>query len=132
MPLRFAHAGDFHLDEDRYFADTAQCLEWFVADAIQASVDLFVINGDLTTYKATIKERNFWVDRLVEMANHAPVILVARNHGAELEGDLYVFGRAKGKHPIYLCTEPQFIELDEAAVAGGRALLPGRLPPSAA
>jgi len=117
MPLRFAHAGDFHLDEDRYFADTAQCLEWFVADAIQANVDLFVINGDLTTYKATIKERNFWVDRLVEMANHAPVILVAGNHGAELEGDLYVFGRAKGKHPIYLCTDPQFIELGEAAIA---------------
>jgi DNA repair exonuclease SbcCD nuclease subunit len=117
MPLRFGHAGDFHLDGDRYFADTAQCLEWFVADAIQASVDLFVINGDLTTYKATIKERNFWVDRLVEMANHSPVILVAGNHGAELEGDLYVFGRAKGKHPIYLCTEPEFIELGEAAVA---------------
>jgi DNA repair exonuclease SbcCD nuclease subunit len=117
MPLRFVHAGDFHLDEDRYFVDTAQCLEWFVADAIQAGVDFFVINGDLTTYKATIKERNFWVDRLVEMANHAPVILVAGNHGAELEGDLYVFGRAKGKHPIYLCTEPQFIELAEAAVA---------------
>jgi len=74
MLLRFAHAGDFHLDEDHYFADTAQCLEWFVADAIRASVDLFVINGDLTTYKATIKERNLLVDRLVEMANHAPVI----------------------------------------------------------
>jgi DNA repair exonuclease SbcCD nuclease subunit len=28
-----------------------------------------------------------------------------------------VFGRAKGKHPIYLCTEPEFIELGEAAVA---------------
>jgi DNA repair exonuclease SbcCD nuclease subunit len=117
MPLKICHAGDFHLDEDRYFADTAQCLEWLVADAIRASVDLFVINGDLTTYKATIKERNLWVDGLVEMANHAPVILIAGNHGAELEGDLYVFGRAKGKHPIYLCTEPQFIELGEAAVA---------------
>jgi len=117
MPLRFAHAGDFHLDEDRYFADTAQCLEWFVADAIRANVDFFVINGDLTTYKATIAERNTWVDVLVEMANHAPVILIAGNHGAELEGDLYVFGRAKGKHPIYLCTEPQFIELGEAAIA---------------
>jgi DNA repair exonuclease SbcCD nuclease subunit len=117
MPLRFAHAGDFHLDEDHYFSDTAQSLEWFVADAIQASVDFFVINGDLTTYKATIKERNFWVDRLVEMANHAPVILVAGNHGAELEGDLYVFGRARGKHPIYLCTEPEFIDLGEAAIA---------------
>ena len=76
-----------------------------------------MINGDLTTYKATIKERNLWVDRLVEMANHAPVILVAGNHGAELEGDLYVFGRAKGKHPIYLCTEPEFIDLGEAAIA---------------
>jgi len=54
MPLRFCHAGDFHLDEDRYFADTAHCLEWFVADAIRASVDFFVINGDLTIYKATI------------------------------------------------------------------------------
>jgi DNA repair exonuclease SbcCD nuclease subunit len=117
MPLRFGHAGDFHLDEDRYFADTAQCLEWFVADAIRASVDFFVINGDLTTYKATIKERNLWIDMLVEMANHAPVILVAGNHGAELEGDLYVFCRAKGKHPIYLCTEPQFIELGEVSVA---------------
>ena len=117
MPLRFAHAGDFHLDEDHYFADTGQCLEWFVADAIQANVDVFVINGDLTTYKATIKERNFWIDRLVEMANHAPVILIAGNHGAELEGDLYVFGRARGKHPIHLCTEPELIQVGETAVA---------------
>jgi DNA repair exonuclease SbcCD nuclease subunit len=117
VPLRFAIAGDFHLDEDRYFADTAQCLEWFVADAIRASVGFFVVNGDLTTYKATIKERNFWIDRLVEMANHAPVILVAGNHGAELEGDLYVFARAKGKHSVYLCTQPEFIELDDASIA---------------
>ena len=39
MPIRFAHAGDFYLDEHRYFANTAQCLEWFVADAIRANVD---------------------------------------------------------------------------------------------
>jgi|SRR5208337_2148256 len=38
--------------------------------------------------RAFFSERNFWVDRLAEMANHAPVILVAGNHGAELEGDL--------------------------------------------
>ena len=52
MPLRFARAGDFHLEEDRYVADAAQCLQWFVADAVRASVDPFVIDGDLTTYKA--------------------------------------------------------------------------------
>ena len=111
-----AHLGDIHLEEDHYFADTSRCLEWFVDDAVQSPTNLFVVNGDLTTYKTTIKERNLWVDKLVEMANHAPVILVGGNHGAELEGDLYVFGRAKGKHPIYLCIEPEFIELGEAAV----------------
>jgi hypothetical protein len=68
--------------------------------------------------KATIKERNVWVDILIRMANHAPVILVAGNHGAELEGDLYVSGRAKGKHPIYLCTEPEFIELGGGCCRG--------------
>jgi DNA repair exonuclease SbcCD nuclease subunit len=112
-----AHLGDIHLEEDHYFGDTVQCLDWFVGDAMQSHTNLFVINGDLTTYKATIKERNVWVDTLIRMANHAPVILVAGNHGAELEGDLYVFARAKGKHPIHLCTEPEFIELGEAAVA---------------
>ena len=115
--MKLSHCGDVHVEEDRYFGDTAQCLEWFVEDSIHANTNLFVVDGDLTTYKATIKERNLWVDMLAEMANHAPVILIAGNHGAELEGDLYVFGRAKGKHPIYLCTEPEFIELGEAAIA---------------
>jgi hypothetical protein len=56
--VRVAHTGDVHLEEDRYFEDTAECLEWFVSDGIRAAVHLFVINGDLTTYKTTIKERN--------------------------------------------------------------------------
>lgn len=117
MSLVCAHLGDIHLEEDRYFADTAQCLEWFVADAIQSHTNLFVVNGDLTTYKATIRERNVWVDRLIEMANHAPVLLVAGNHGAELDHDLYVLGKARGTHPIFLCTEPDFIEFDDVAIA---------------
>jgi len=116
-PYRLAHCGDIHLEEDRYFDDTARCLEWFVDDAIGANVDLFMIDGDLTTYKATIRERNLWIDMLVRMAGHAPVIVVAGNHGKELEGDLYVFSRAKGKHPILLSTEPDLIELDRAVVA---------------
>src|SRR5579864_4800151 len=112
-----AHLGDIHLEEDHYFADTAQCLEWFVADALQSHLNLFVVNGDLTTYKATIKERNVWVDMLIRMANRAPVLLVAGNHGAELEDDLYVLAKAKGIHPIFLCTKPDFIELENAAIA---------------
>ena len=115
--MKISHCGDIHLEDDRYFDDTAQCLEWFVEDSIRANTNVFVVDGDLTTYKATIKERNLWVDALVRMANHAPVVLVAGNHGAELEGDLYVYARARGKHPIYLCIEPEFIELGEAAVA---------------
>ena len=117
MPCKLAHAGDFHLDEDHYFGDTAQCLEWFVEDAIRSGVNLFCINGDLTTYKATIKERNFWIDMLIRMADHAPVIVVAGNHGAELDNDLYVYSRAKSKHAIRLCEEPEFIELDQVSIA---------------
>jgi DNA repair exonuclease SbcCD nuclease subunit len=115
--MKISHCGDIHIEEDRYFGDTTQCLEWFVEDSIHANTDLFVVDGDLTTYKQTIKERNLWVETLIQMGNHAPVILVAGNHGKELDGDLHVLARAKAAHPIYLCTEPEFIELGEAAVA---------------
>ena len=115
--MKISHCGDLHVEEDRYFADTAQCLEWFVEDSIRANTDLFVVDGDLTTYKQTIKERNLWVDLLIQMGNHAPVILVAGNHGKELDGDLHVLARAKAAHSIYLCTEPDTIEIGEAVVA---------------
>ncbi len=115
--MKISHCGDIHIEEDRYFEDTTQCLEWFVEDSIHANANLFVVDGDLTTYKQTIKERNLWVETLIQMGNHAPVILVAGNHGKELDGDLHVLARAKAAHPIYLCTEPEFIELGDAAVA---------------
>ena len=115
--MRISHCGDIHLEEDRYFEDTALCLEWFVEDSIRANTNLFVVDGDLTTYKQTINERNLWVERLIQMGNHSPVILVAGNHGKELDGDLHVLARAKATHPIYLCTKPDFIELGEADVA---------------
>jgi exonuclease SbcD len=115
--MKISHCGDIHVEEDRYFGDTAQCLEWFVEDSIHANTNLFIVDGDLTTYKQTIKERNLWVETLIQMGNHAPVILVAGNHGKELDGDLHVLARAKAAHPIYLCTEPEFIDLGEAAVA---------------
>jgi DNA repair exonuclease SbcCD nuclease subunit len=115
--MKISHCGDIHVEEDRYFGDTTQCLEWFVEDSIHANTDLFVVDGDLTTYKQTIKERNLWVETLIKMGNHAPVILAAGNHGKELDGDLHVLARAKAAHPIYLCTEPELIELGEAAVA---------------
>ena len=79
--LRTAHVGDVHLEEEHYFDDTAQCLDWFVADAIRSNANLFVINGDLTTYKQAIQERNLWIETLIQMGNQAPVILVAGNHG---------------------------------------------------
>jgi DNA repair exonuclease SbcCD nuclease subunit len=117
MPYRVSHTGDTHLEEDHYFGDTAQCVEWFVEDSIRQDANLFVLDGDLTTYKQTIKERKFWVDSIVRMANHAPVLLIAGNHGKELEDDLWPLFRAKGEHPILLSTEPEFIELDQAAIA---------------
>lgn len=115
--FRVAHTGDIHVEEDRYFRDTAECVEWYVGDAVRAKVNLFVVDGDLTTYKQTIEERKFWIDTLIRMAEHAPVLLVAGNHGKELEGDLYPLARAKGKHVIYLSTAPEFLEIAGACIA---------------
>ena len=70
--LRTAPVGDVHLEENHYFCDTAQCLDWLVADAIRSNVDLFVINGDLTSYKQTIKERNLWIETLIQMGQPGP------------------------------------------------------------
>jgi DNA repair exonuclease SbcCD nuclease subunit len=117
MSFKLAHAGDFHLDEDRYFADTAQCIEWFVEDGVRQAIHLFVLNGDLTTYKQTIRERKFWVDAIIRMADHAPVLLIAGNHGKELENDLYPLAKVKGKHRVFLCTEPEFIRFDDIGIA---------------
>ena len=51
--MKISHCGDLHVEEDRYFADTAQCLEWFVEDSIRAKTRTFLLlDGDLTTYKA--------------------------------------------------------------------------------
>lgn len=117
MPFIFSQSGGFHLEEDRYFADTAKCIEWFVEDGIQEGTNLFVLNGDLTTYKQTIRERKFWVDPIIRMAEHAPVLLIAGNHGKELENDLYPLAKVRGKHPVFLCTDPDFIELDHVSIA---------------
>ena len=43
--VRVAHTGDVHLEENPYFGDTAQCLEWFVSDAIRAGVDVSIISS---------------------------------------------------------------------------------------
>lgn len=117
MSFTFIHSGDFHVEEDHYFSDTARCVNWLIDDGIEHQTQLFVLNGDLTTYKQTIQERRFWVDGIIRMADHAPVLLVARNHRKGQERDLYPLFRVKGRHSILLCTEPEFIELDQAAIA---------------
>ena len=45
MSFRLSHCGDVHLDEDRYFGDTAQCLEWFVYDGSHHKIQRWIANG---------------------------------------------------------------------------------------
>ena len=61
--LKISHCGDLHVEEDRYFGDTAQCLEWFVADAIRSNTNLFVVDGDLTTYICRAPSGNLSLDK---------------------------------------------------------------------
>ena len=70
MTLRVNHCGDIHLDEDRYFGDTAQCLEWFVSKR----------SGQISSPSAREKDRVHFEARL----------LVSHSRRAILRGPDYI------------------------------------------
>ena len=88
MSFRVSHCATFTSRRSDILAIPLSVWSGTLQTQFIATTNLFVVNGDLTTYKATIKERNLWIDMLIRMANHAPVLLTAGNHGAELTGDL--------------------------------------------
>jgi hypothetical protein len=58
-----------------------------------------VVNSDLTTHRATIKERNTWVDRLVAMATRRTPGEVACQAGGS--GESSSFGlRKRRRQPL--------------------------------
>lgn len=77
----------------------------------------WVLAGDLNDAKMTIDDRNWLAEHLQQMAARAPVVIVAGNHDAP--GDLEIFGRLATRYPIVVVTAPEVHRLTLAT--GGAA-----------
>lgn len=65
--------------------------------------------GDVFHARSTPDDRVSVAERLVRMANAAPVVVIYGNHDAPL--DLHVFGKLKAAHPIIVVDQPQTVML---------------------
>lgn len=106
--IRVAHTGDIHLTFGPRFEDGLAVLDWLIDDAIAADVNVWLVLGDLfgTTelYRTVAAERNAFAARLERMADVGPVLVLDGNHDGA--GELDLFARLRGTHPIMAVTEP--------------------------
>jgi DNA repair exonuclease SbcCD nuclease subunit len=65
--------------------------------------------GDVFHARSTPDDRVAVAERLVRMANSAPVVVIYGNHDSPL--DLHVFGKLKAAHPIIVVDQPQTVML---------------------
>lgn len=65
--------------------------------------------GDVFHARSTPDDRVSVAERLVRMANAAPVLVIYGNHDGSL--DLHVFGKLKAAHPIVVVDQPQTVHL---------------------
>lgn len=82
----------------------------------------WLLAGDVFDAKSSIDDRNAVAWRLQQMANAAPVVLVAGNHDAP--GDLAIFGRLAARCPIIVADEaPDLLRVELATGAHLTAFL---------
>lgn len=99
------HIGDFHAAPGPRNVDRYRALDEVIAHGLQApALGAWLWPGDLNHGRMTIEDRNALAERLQRMASVAPVLIVYGNH--DLPGDLDVFARLKGPHPIYVVDRP--------------------------
>lgn len=111
---KIAHFGDLHLDKNNRFDDTLACFDRGIDDAISKSVDLFAIAGDVFERKSLPAERNHFSERVIKMANQAPVVIVQGNH--DVPGDLDIFADLRGEYAIEVSTQPETLNLGEMLI----------------
>jgi DNA repair exonuclease SbcCD nuclease subunit len=120
-PARLIAIGDIHLKPGPKQADVLAALDQILDREIGGPEDYFLPNvtawlllGDLFHTRSSIEDRNQIAPRLQRMANLAPVVLLAGNHDAP--GDLEVFGRLQACWPIHVVTAPRTVFLEGAAM----------------
>lgn len=105
---RFVHIGDLHLGPGPRNADRLRALDAIIAAGC-ARASAWLWPGDLNHGRMAIDDRNALAQRIVTMANRAPVVIVRGNH--DLPGDLDIFARLHALYPVRVVTSPEVITL---------------------
>jgi len=104
---RFVHIGDLHLGPNSRNADRRAALDQIIAEQRTQPVAAWLIPGDLNHGRQTIEDKNYLTDRVIQMADHAPVVIAYGNH--DLPGDLDYLTRLHSAWPIYVVTRPEVL-----------------------
>lgn len=118
MTLRIVHIGDLHLQSDHARnADRVTSLEQIEARALTGGpVDAWILPGDIFHTRSTAADRNRFAEAVQDLARTAPVVIVAGNHDAP--GDLDIFGALRSVHGIHVATRPDVLAVN--ATGGDR------------
>ena len=105
--------GDAHLRNDGRQPDREAALRQIVRECMArpTPIGLWGVPGDLHDAGSDVFTRNLWAELLLEMADVAPVVTCYGNH--DRDGDLDIYGKLKGRHPIYVVRQPTVITVPE-------------------
>lgn len=111
---RIIHIGDIHLQSEHARAEDRVRSVCSIIDAALAGgpPTAWIIPGDIFHTRSTAADRNTFATLVQRMAAEAPVCIVAGNHDAP--GDLDIFGALMGRYRITVATRPEVVTLHGA------------------
>ena len=116
MSTTMVHIGDFHATPGPRNAARFKTLDRIIDEAFELPrLGLFAWPGDLNGpigRQLTVENRNALAERIVRMAQRAPVVIVPGNHDADM--DMEIFGLLRGAFNVYVVASPRVISLRAA------------------
>lgn len=101
------HIGDTHVRPGPRAGDVYAALDQILVEGLELArvgrLGAWLWPGDLSHARQAISDRNALIDRIVTMANAAPVVIVRGNHDAP--GDLYGFAKIRATYPVIVIEE---------------------------
>lgn len=121
--IRIAHLADIHISEklttagkivinpvtgrNRRLDDIQRCLSYAVDKAIENQCDIALITEPFDRYNPTPNEIDVFVNEVLRLAEHMPVVIEPGNHGMDrnrMNASVFVF--LKGYSNIFVADEP--------------------------
>lgn len=114
--MRIVCIGDTHLGPGPRNVDKRAAIDQILREQIETRVFAWIWLGDVNHARMTIDDRNWLAERLQQMAERAPVVIVRGNHDQDRELD--IFARLKAPFPIHVINEPTVLALGSQYMPG--------------